>query len=105
VVGGGPFVVSRTELAKLALRYAVPAVYSYREYVAAGGLASYGFDISEVYRLAGTYVARILKGERPEALPVQLAAKIQLYINLTTAKTLGITVSDALQGRADELIE
>ncbi len=106
VVGGGPFLVSRTEqLAKLAMRHSIPTVYQCREYVVAGGLASYGSDITEAYRLAGIYVARILNGEKPGDLPVQQAAKIQLYINMKSAGALGITVSDALQARADELIE
>ena len=83
----------------------MPTVYAYREFVAAGGLASYGGSIIDAYRLAGVYAARILKGEKPGELPVQQSTKIQMFLNLKTAKALGITVPLPLSGRADEVIE
>jgi putative ABC transport system substrate-binding protein len=100
------FFTSRQEqLAALALRHAVPTVYQNRGFAAAGGLASYGGAIADAYRLAGVYVARVLRGEKPSELPVQQATKVELFLNLKTAKTLGITVPLPLSGRADELIE
>jgi len=106
VVGSDVFFNTRSEqLAGLALRYAVPTVYQYREFAAAGGLMSYGTNIGDGFRLCGGYVARILKGERPADLPVQQSTKVELIINLKTAKSLGITVPLPLSGRADELIE
>ena len=92
-------------LAGLTLRHAVPAIDPYREFAAAGGLISYGSDNKESYRLAGVYTGRVLKGEKPADLPVQQATKVELFINLKTAKTLGITVPLPLSGRADEVIE
>jgi putative tryptophan/tyrosine transport system substrate-binding protein len=92
-------------LAALTLRHAVPAITQYREFAAAGGLISYGSDNRESYRLAGIYTGRVLKGEKPADLPVQQATKVELFINLKTAKTLGITVPLPLSGRADEVIE
>ena len=93
------------QLAALAVRHAVPAIYENREFVAAGGLAAYGTSLGEAYRLAGVYVARILKGEKPGDLPVQQATKVKFFLNLKTAKALGITVPLTLSGRADEVIE
>jgi putative tryptophan/tyrosine transport system substrate-binding protein len=106
VIGSDTFFTSRSErLASLALRYALPAVYEWREFAVAGGLISYGTDSRDAYRLAGIYTARVLKGEKPADLPVQQATKVELYINLKTAKTLGIIIPLLLSGRADELIE
>jgi putative tryptophan/tyrosine transport system substrate-binding protein len=106
VIGADAFFTSRTKLlAALAARYKVPAVYENRDFTAAGGLLSYGGMITDAYRLTGVYVGRILKGEKPAELPVQQGTKIELFINLKTAKALGITVPLTLSGRADEVIE
>ena len=106
VITPDPFFTSTIErLASLALRYALPAVYQRREFAVAGGLMSYGADIGDAYRLVGIYTGRVLKGEKPADLPVQQATKVELYINLKTAKTLGITIPLPLSGRADEVIE
>ena len=106
VIGGDQFFSSRIErLASLAVRYAVPAIYLWREFAVAGGLMSYGSQTMDAYRLTGIYVGRVLNGEKPADLPVQQATKLELYINLKTAKTLGITIPLSLSGRADVLIE
>jgi putative ABC transport system substrate-binding protein len=106
VIGGDAFFNSRIkQLAALAVQHAVPAVYQWRDFVAAGGLLSYGAEITDSYRLAGVYTGRVLKGDKFADLPVQQATKVELFINLKAAKELGITVPLPLSGRADEVIE
>jgi putative tryptophan/tyrosine transport system substrate-binding protein len=106
VIGADVLFTSHIEqLAALTVRHAVPAAYQWRQFAAAGGLLSYGSDVTDAYRLAGIYVGRILKGEKPADLPVQQATKVELYINLKTAKALGISVPIPVLGRADEVIE
>ena len=106
VIGADPFFNSRSEqLASVALRHGVAAVYQYREFAAAGGLMSYGPDIIDQARQVGTYAGRILKGAKPSDLPVQLNTKVELILNLKTARALGLTVPLTLLARADEVIE
>ena len=106
VVLSDPAVISwSTELGALTLRHAVPTIFQYREFVAAGGLMAYAGSDTDTHRLMGVYTGRILKGEKPADLPVQQATKVELIINLKTAKALGITFPLSLLGRADEVIE
>jgi ABC-type uncharacterized transport system substrate-binding protein len=106
VIGADPLFNSRSEqLAELTIRHRVPAIYQFRDFVSAGGLTAYGSTVLDTYRPLGVYTGRILKGEKPAELPVQQATKVELVINMKTAKALGLTVSLPLLGRADEVIE
>ena len=106
VIGGEPFFNSRSgQLGALTFRHAVPAIYQLREFAAAGGLVSYGANLSDAYRLTGIYTGRVLKGAKPADLAVQQSTKVELIINMKTAKALGISVPLPLSGRADEVIE
>jgi putative ABC transport system substrate-binding protein len=106
VISSDSFLFSRSEqLAALAARHAVPAIYPFREHAAAGGLMSYGASLEDSHRLTGAYTGRILKGEKPADLPIQQSTKFELVINIKTAKTLGINVPLHLQQIADEVIE
>jgi putative tryptophan/tyrosine transport system substrate-binding protein len=95
----------REMIAKLAAQHRLPAVYPWRYFVASGGLMSYGADTVEVFRRSALYIDRILKGEKPAALPVQQPTKFELVVNLKAARMLGLTVSPSLLARADEVIE
>jgi putative tryptophan/tyrosine transport system substrate-binding protein len=99
------FVSRRDKLVALSAHHAIPTIYDLRDFVAAGGLISYGTSLADAYRQFGIYTGKILGGQKPADLPVQQAVKVELIINLKTAKTLGITVPNTLVGRADELIE
>jgi putative tryptophan/tyrosine transport system substrate-binding protein len=106
VIGTDAFFSGHAELlATLAIRHQLPAVYEYHPFVAAGGLISYGGSVTDSYRLAGVYTGRILRGDKPAELPVLRSTKVELLLNLKTAKALGITVPLSLLGRADEVIE
>jgi putative ABC transport system substrate-binding protein len=106
VIGPDVFFNSHIEqIAALTIRHAVPTIYQYRPFVEAGGLLSYGSDETETYHLVGVYAGRVLKGEKPADLPVQQSTKVQLIVNLKTAKALDLTVPPALLARADEVIE
>ena len=105
-IGTDPFFNGRSgQLATLAISRGIPAIYQYRDFAAAGGLMSYGGSFTEPLRLVGVYTGRVLKGEKTSDLPVQQSTKVELFINLKTAKTLGVSVPLSLLGRADEVIE
>jgi putative tryptophan/tyrosine transport system substrate-binding protein len=106
LIGNDPFFALRREqLAALATRHAIPAIYPLRIYAAAGGLMSYGTNGNDAFSVQGNYVGRILNGEKPADLPVQLPSKFQLVVNLITAKAIGLTIPEPFLLRADEVIE
>ena len=106
VIGADPLFNSRSEqLAALTIRHRVPAIYQFREFVSAGGLMAYGSTVLDTYRPLGIYTGQILKGEKPAEMPIQQATKVELVINMKTAKALGLTVPLPLVGRVEEVIE
>jgi putative tryptophan/tyrosine transport system substrate-binding protein len=106
IVNTDAFFFSRhTQIARLAVDHALPAMFDNREYAVAGGLVSYGADFFNVVQLAGVYTGRILKGEKPADLPVMQSTKYEFVINVKTAKSLGVKISDNLLSLADEVIE
>jgi putative ABC transport system substrate-binding protein len=106
VIGSDSFFNSRSaQLATLALQHSIPAVYQYRDFTAAGGFISYGGSLTDTFQLTGMYAGRVLNGEKPAELPVQQSTKVELIVNLKTARALGLTVPTALLVRADEVVE